>query len=148
MQTPRVPLLIGGGGERSTLRLVARYADASNIEGHGATGAQSAKDLVHKYDVLRTHCAAVGRPYASVLRSYFRTPVIVAETSAAVDAQREALPEALRAFPGMIAGTPSEVIAALSEFVQAGVRYFILVLADAESAQLLAERVVPEVQSV
>ena len=83
-----------------------------------------------------------------MLRSYFRAPVIVAETSAAVNAKREALPEAFRTFPAMVAGTPREVIAALRRFVQGGARYFVLVLADAETARLLAERVVPEVQSV
>ena len=59
---PRVPIMIGGGGERTTLRLVARYADACNVFG--------APDAVrHKYAVLREHCEAVGRPYEEIERS-------------------------------------------------------------------------------
>jgi alkanesulfonate monooxygenase SsuD/methylene tetrahydromethanopterin reductase-like flavin-dependent oxidoreductase (luciferase family) len=51
---PRPRLLIGGGGERKTLRLVARYADASNIIGDADT-------VRHKVEVLQRHCAEVGR---------------------------------------------------------------------------------------
>jgi len=55
---PHPYLLIGGGGERKTLRIVAQYADACNL----SSGPQTA----HKLDVLRGHCDAVGRDYASV----------------------------------------------------------------------------------
>jgi alkanesulfonate monooxygenase len=55
---PRPPILIGGGGERKTLRLVARYADACNIFG----GAQAG----HKLDVLREHCEREGRDYDEI----------------------------------------------------------------------------------
>src|SRR6266487_4299921 len=50
VSTPRPRILIGGSGERKTLRLVAQYADACNIFGGGP-------DLAHKLDVLREHCA-------------------------------------------------------------------------------------------
>ena len=52
--SPRPRILIGGGGERKTLRLVARYADACNLFGDPA-------EVAHKVDVLRGHCQAVGR---------------------------------------------------------------------------------------
>jgi F420-dependent oxidoreductase-like protein len=55
---PHPYLLIGGGGERKTLRLVAQYADACNL----SYGSQTA----HKLDVLRGHCEAVGRDYDDV----------------------------------------------------------------------------------
>ncbi|HVL04427.1 MAG TPA: LLM class F420-dependent oxidoreductase [Acidimicrobiales bacterium] len=50
----RIPILVGGSGERRTLRLVARYADACNLFGDAAT-------VRHKVDVLHRHCAEVGR---------------------------------------------------------------------------------------
>jgi F420-dependent oxidoreductase-like protein len=54
ISTPRPRLLIGGGGERKTLRLVAQYADACNIIGDAAM-------VQHKVEVLQGHCAVVGR---------------------------------------------------------------------------------------
>jgi F420-dependent oxidoreductase-like protein len=54
VSAPRPRILIGGGGERKTLRLVARYADACNIFG-------STEEIAHKLDVLRAHCDDVGR---------------------------------------------------------------------------------------
>jgi F420-dependent oxidoreductase-like protein len=54
----RIPILIGGGGERKTLRLVAQYADACNL----FPGPQ----MQHKLDVLRQHCDAVGRDYDEI----------------------------------------------------------------------------------
>jgi alkanesulfonate monooxygenase len=52
------PLMIGGGGEKRTLRLVAQYANACNLF--------PGPDLAHKLDVLRTHCDAVGRDYEQI----------------------------------------------------------------------------------
>jgi F420-dependent oxidoreductase-like protein len=62
LSRPRVPILVGGGGERRTLRLVALYADACNVFG-GPAG------IAHKYAVLREHCQAVGRPYDEIERT-------------------------------------------------------------------------------
>jgi F420-dependent oxidoreductase-like protein len=58
LQRPHPPILVGGGGERKTLRLVARYADACNLF--------DTPELPHKLDVLRRHCAEVGRPYDEI----------------------------------------------------------------------------------
>jgi F420-dependent oxidoreductase-like protein len=55
IQQPRPRILIGGGGERKTLRLVAQYADACNLS------ASTPEQVAHKLDVLATHCADVGR---------------------------------------------------------------------------------------
>ena len=59
LQRPRPYLMIGGGGEKKTLRLVAQYADACNIGG-------SAEVAAHKLEVLRRHCDAVGRDYDEI----------------------------------------------------------------------------------
>jgi F420-dependent oxidoreductase-like protein len=59
---PRVPIMIGGGGEKKTLRLVAQYADATNVFG-------GAEAVARKYAILREHCEAVGRPYGEIERS-------------------------------------------------------------------------------
>jgi alkanesulfonate monooxygenase len=55
LSTPHPPILIGGSGERKTLRLVARYAQACNLF--------ATPDLQHKLDVLRAHCDREGRDY-------------------------------------------------------------------------------------
>jgi F420-dependent oxidoreductase-like protein len=60
---PHPPILIGGGGERKTLRLVARYADACNL----FTG----PDLARKLDVLRAHCDAEGRDYDEIIKTCY-----------------------------------------------------------------------------
>src|SRR5437764_1282524 len=61
VQKPHPPILIGGSGERKTLRLVAKYGDACNIF------ARMGNEVVqHKLDVLRDHCQAVGRPYEQI----------------------------------------------------------------------------------
>lgn len=62
VQQPHPPILIGGGGERKTLKLVARYADATH-----QTSADPAV-LRHKFDVLRRHCETEGRDYDRIER--------------------------------------------------------------------------------
>jgi F420-dependent oxidoreductase-like protein len=57
------PVMIGGSGERKTLRLVAQYADACNLFG------ETADAIAHKLDVLRRHCDDVGRDYAEITKT-------------------------------------------------------------------------------
>lgn len=61
---PHPPILIGGSGERKTLRLVARYADACNLFAGPA-------ELPHKLEVLRAHCEAEGRDYDAIEKSVY-----------------------------------------------------------------------------
>jgi F420-dependent oxidoreductase-like protein len=67
LRRPRPSILIGGGGERKTLRLVARYADACNLP------ASSPDDVAHKLDVLRAHCDAEGRDYNTIRKTAIYT---------------------------------------------------------------------------
>jgi alkanesulfonate monooxygenase SsuD/methylene tetrahydromethanopterin reductase-like flavin-dependent oxidoreductase (luciferase family) len=60
---PRVPILVGGGGERKTLRLVAQYADGCNLFG------RSPEFVRDKLAVLREHCDRLGRPYDEIERT-------------------------------------------------------------------------------
>jgi F420-dependent oxidoreductase-like protein len=62
LSRPHPPIMIGGGGERKTLRLVAQYADGSNVFG-------GPEAIHHKYEVLREHCLAVGRDPDEIERS-------------------------------------------------------------------------------
>ncbi|HUF06528.1 MAG TPA: LLM class F420-dependent oxidoreductase [Candidatus Binatia bacterium] len=74
---PRVPILVGGGGERKTLRLVAQYADACNLFG------RSPEFVRAKLAVLREHCERLGRPYDEIERTVLTSIDPEAETPAA-----------------------------------------------------------------
>jgi hypothetical protein len=63
LSAPHPPILIGGGGEKKTLRLVAKYADACNLFG------SSVADVKHKLEVLRGHCDAEGRDYDAITKT-------------------------------------------------------------------------------
>ena len=60
---PRPPILIGGGGERKTLRLVAQYADACNLV------ASSHEEIAHKLEILARHCDDVGRDVTEIQKT-------------------------------------------------------------------------------
>jgi alkanesulfonate monooxygenase SsuD/methylene tetrahydromethanopterin reductase-like flavin-dependent oxidoreductase (luciferase family) len=64
LQRPHPPIMIGGSGERKTLRLVAQYADACNLFDLPGTGFRD--NIEHKLRVLRDHCAEAGRDYAEI----------------------------------------------------------------------------------
>jgi F420-dependent oxidoreductase-like protein len=70
LSKPRPPIMVGGGGERKTLRLAARYADATNVFfGFTGTAEERAAVARQKYQVLRRHCEDVGRPYQEIRRT-------------------------------------------------------------------------------
>jgi F420-dependent oxidoreductase-like protein len=64
LQRPNPPILVAGGGEKKTLRLVAKYADACNL--FDLPGTQYQSDLRRKLDVLRAHCEAEGRDFGQI----------------------------------------------------------------------------------
>jgi F420-dependent oxidoreductase-like protein len=71
---PHPPIMVGGMGEKRTLRLVARYADACNLFAYGGG------DLIrHKLDVLRRHCEDVGRDYEEIERTALSTVNLAAD---------------------------------------------------------------------
>jgi F420-dependent oxidoreductase-like protein len=85
---PRVPILVGGGGERKTLRLAAQYADACNIFG------RSPEFVRAKLEVLRAHCEALGRSYGEVEKTVLTSVDPSAESSAETVERFGALGEA------------------------------------------------------
>jgi alkanesulfonate monooxygenase SsuD/methylene tetrahydromethanopterin reductase-like flavin-dependent oxidoreductase (luciferase family) len=153
VQQPYVPLMIAGGGERVTLRQVAQYADMANFGAHTWMGsAFTLEDVRHKYDVLRRHCAALGRPPDAIVRSYVDIYLILADTPAAAQAKVATLPpDDLELFrSSMVAGTPRDAIQHYRALAAAGVQYFIPCLwgYDLETMRLLAEQVIPELRAV
>lgn len=75
---PHPPILIGGGGEKKTLRLVARYADACNLFG------SSVADVEHKLDVLRRHCDDEGRDYQAIEKTVLLVKPVLADLDGAL----------------------------------------------------------------
>jgi alkanesulfonate monooxygenase SsuD/methylene tetrahydromethanopterin reductase-like flavin-dependent oxidoreductase (luciferase family) len=69
--------MIGGGGERKTLRLVAQYGDAANVFGGPVA-------IHHKYEVLRRHCEEVGRGFDEIERSTLQSVNLATESPASV----------------------------------------------------------------
>ena len=83
IQKPHPPILIGGQGERKTLRLVAQYGDACNLFTYGGI-----ENIRHKLDVLRRHCDAIGRPYEEIERTSLSTVNLAPEQQTTGDVIR------------------------------------------------------------
>jgi F420-dependent oxidoreductase-like protein len=81
LRQPHPPIMVGGGGERKTLRLVAQYADACNVfSGRGA----GPEHVAHKLSVLRDWCEQLNRPYDQVRRTVLHNdPVDADQTGSA-----------------------------------------------------------------
>jgi alkanesulfonate monooxygenase SsuD/methylene tetrahydromethanopterin reductase-like flavin-dependent oxidoreductase (luciferase family) len=130
VQRPHVPMMIAGGGEKKTLRLVARYGDACNIM-------DSPEVVRHKFAVLGQHCADAGRDYGAINRTV-TTMAIIADT----DAEARALipPGSEFAFPGDLGsygliGTVDTVKARITSFEDAGVQELVIGFQDPTSIE-------------
>jgi F420-dependent oxidoreductase-like protein len=125
VQKPHIPLLIGGGGEKVTLKLVAQYGDACNVGGDIAT-------IKHKFEVIRQHCEAVGRDYDTIRRTS-SVNCYIGETEAEAVAK---LSEDMRsnleqARQQALIGTPAQIRERLADYEEAGVQELIVYFADA-----------------
>ena len=125
LSRPRVPIMIGGGGEKKTLRLVAQYADACNVFG-------SPEGIARKYAILAEHCAAVGRDPAEIEHSTLQN-VRISETGGA---GRE---------------TPAEVVARFGDLSDAGAEHIVLSVAglpDPTALELIGRDVIPQIRAL
>lgn len=113
------PIMIGGGGEKRTLKTVARYADMCNLFGDPET-------FRHKLDVLRRHCDDVGRNYDDIAKTRLST-LFVTETGDESASMREQFANmaGTRGAGGFNIGTEKEILSQLDELEEAGVDYFI-----------------------
>ncbi|MBV7328274.1 LLM class flavin-dependent oxidoreductase [Chloroflexi bacterium TSY] len=137
---PIPSILIGGGGEKLTLRAVAQYADMWNLPG------ASYEVYTHKLNVLRQHCEAVGRNYNEIVKTWSVEAIALAETEA--EAQRIADASPYNKHP--VVGTPEQVAEKLQAYVDVGVTYLIVRLIDfpkTDGIELFVEEVMPRLTS-
>jgi alkanesulfonate monooxygenase SsuD/methylene tetrahydromethanopterin reductase-like flavin-dependent oxidoreductase (luciferase family) len=120
----RLPIMIGGGGEKKTLRTVARYADLWNVDG-------TPDQLAHKLDVLRAHCDAVGRDVSEIELSMSITLTIRDRAADARQAAGEAMAHnqtpwsRVEDSPSFMYGSPAEIADRLRPYVELGFRTLI-----------------------
>lgn len=144
LQSPHPPVWIGGGGEQLTLRVVAKLGDCSNFGG-------KPDEWAHKRDVLREHCAAVGRD-PDEIRMTWSPEVFIRRTEAEIAAagSRSLWGEPVDSWrEGNLVGTPEQVAEKIATYIALGCRGFIPWCADypdTESMELLAGEVMPEVR--
>ncbi len=148
IQRPFVPLLIGGGGT-ATLRQVARYADVANFGSSAPTGQVVGVEAAReRFAVLRRHCQELGRPYESVLRSYYTIPVL-GRTPEEARALADSYPSFMlrHARDAMVVGTPEQVVPIYQRLIEAGAQYFVAAWQnDPASLRLLADEVIPRLR--
>ena len=125
-------IMVGGGGEKRTLRLVARYADQCNVTGDVGT-------LARKIDVLRRHCAEVGRDPAEVSVTWM-TPLILTTSSQNTAEVREMLAAAGSAdqTAGFTVGQPHEIPGLVAGHIEAGADEVIFSFPFADTAGITA----------
>jgi F420-dependent oxidoreductase-like protein len=144
VQKPHPPFWIGGGGEKVTLKLVAKWGDACNL------GSADLDQFRRKLDILKQHCADVGRDYNEIVRSTGVTVHLVeneqtAEQETAKARGNKSYAEYAR---DTIVGTPATVVERLQRLVEAGADYFIVsiprIAYDQEPLQRFAQEVLPQ----
>jgi len=132
VQAGGIPILIGGSGERKTLRLVARHADACNLFGDLAT-------VRHKLAVLDRHCEEAGRDPAEITKTRLGG-LVIAESAAAAEQQGRRMAESLGMDPAryasyVIAGDPDAVCEQVAAYLDTGLDGLIFNMTDAQDLE-------------
>jgi alkanesulfonate monooxygenase SsuD/methylene tetrahydromethanopterin reductase-like flavin-dependent oxidoreductase (luciferase family) len=128
--SPPIPLLIGGGGELGTLRLVARYADWWNFN------SCTTEEYARKAAILKNHCNDVGRDFREIKLTYASWLSITENPSQLKQDSRRHI----------IAGNASEVLRELKRFHEIGVTHFILKFPNISDLKHFTTDVMPYVE--
>ena len=140
---PSPPIMVGGSGERKTLKIVAKYADACNLFG-------SAETIKRKLNILKEHCKSVGRDYNSILKTKLGAIVVddnkeMAKTR--VQQTFKGIPdEQINEF--VIYGTPEDVLGQIELIEEVGIQYLIVDLEpsrELEALDVFANKVIKKV---
>jgi F420-dependent oxidoreductase-like protein len=125
-----IPIMVGGGGEKRTLRLVARFADACNVSGDLDT-------VRHKLDVLRRHCDAIGRDPAEIKNTRLSSLFLVDTPEQSADTRQMLVELAGEEFVGgCTIGTDDEVVEHVGAAIEAGIDEPIFNLPFADAATI------------
>lgn len=125
LSRPRIPIMIGGGGERKTLRLVAKYADACNVFG-------GPEKIHHKFEVLRRHCDDLDRPFDEIERSTLQNVSVDANGANGAE-------------------TPNQVTERFGELADAGAQHILFSVRDVwqtDKLELLGRTVLADLRSL
>jgi F420-dependent oxidoreductase-like protein len=122
IQKPSPPIMIGGSGERYTLKIIAKYADACNLFG-------STETVKRKLSILREHCKSVGRNYDSILKTKLGLIVIDIDKKMVEKRLQQIISngipeERVREF--VIYGTPDDVLKQTELLEEVGIQYLIV----------------------
>src|SRR5215218_2621750 len=132
IQKPSPPILVGGSGERKTLKIVAKYADACNLFG-------SPETVRKKLNILKEHCKSVGRDYDSILKTKLGA-IIVDDNK---DMAKNRVQESFRGIPEeqikefVIYGTPEDISRQIEILEQVGIQYLIVDLDPSRELEAL-----------
>jgi len=124
VQKPHPPIWVGGSGEKVTLKLAAQYGDATNFGGH----LDDMSWYAHKLEVIRAHCAELGRDPDSLIRSTnVETSLVRAGDDPAALTQRYRRGQSLAEYrTHAVVGGPQEVIDTYGRLIDAGMNYIIV----------------------
>ncbi len=121
---PRVPIMIGGGGEHKTLRLVAQYGDASNVFG-------GPEHIHRKWQVLKGHCEAVGRPFEEIERTTLQSNLRISRDGSGGSQ------------------TPDQIVDSYGELADAGAQHVLFSLRDVHETdrlELIGSTIIPQLR--
>jgi F420-dependent oxidoreductase-like protein len=143
VQKPRPPLMIGGAGEKLTLRVVAKHADLWNTFG-------SVEVFRRKLQILRDHCREIGRDPAQIEISWAGVSLVTESSSVRESAIRQVAdafrqpPDEIE--PGLLIGSVTQIRDRIDRYIDAGVTHFITLASapfDLNSVRRFSEEIIP-----
>ncbi len=135
VQKPSPPIMIGGTGERQTLRIVAKYGDACNLFG-------SVETVKRKLSILKEHCKSIDRDYDSILKTKLVRVVIEDDRELARKRSLQIISQVVKMSEEQvdefaIYGTPEDVLRQKELFEEAGIQYLIVNLDPSKGLEAL-----------
>ncbi|MFN8522237.1 MAG: TIGR03560 family F420-dependent LLM class oxidoreductase [Chloroflexota bacterium] len=142
IQKPHPPIMIGGSGERVTMRLVAQYAQMCNVQGEP-------ESVQRLFGTIKENCERIGRPYEQITRTMYSS-IFIGRNEAEVAKKREALADYIPRRGSMI-GTPAQIIDMIGAYAKIGAQYLVFRMPDwidEDPVQLFSEEVIPALENV
>ncbi len=142
-----IPIMVGGGGERKTLKIAAKYANISHFAFN-----PSDEDLDHKLAVLRKHCGLVSRDFKEIKKGISLSPLIgltpeEIEAKMLQRAQRFGMaPDEYRKRMASAGGTPAQWAQKMRGYIDKGIGLFTISFLNLDDAKLFADHVISELR--